>query len=123
MNLQTVVTVIMFPDDGDDDNDDEDDDDDDAGGDGDKRSSCLLFSSLFPVPIDHSFWTYDGSLTTPPLYESVTWLVLKQPIKIPSAHLQVFRKLHCGPAGSECVHQNFRPPQPIFQRTVQFVPA
>ena len=34
---------------------------------------CLLPNSLH-------FWTYPGSLTTPPLHESVTWIVLKEPI-------------------------------------------
>lgn len=36
---------------------------------------CLLPSSLH-------YWTYLGSLTTPPLYESVTWIVLKEPIAV-----------------------------------------
>lgn len=36
---------------------------------------CLLPSSLH-------YWTYLGSLTTPPLHESVTWIVLKEPIAV-----------------------------------------
>ena len=28
------------------------------------------------------YWTYDGSLTTPPLYESVKWIVFKEPIEM-----------------------------------------
>lgn len=36
---------------------------------------CLLPSNL-------NFWTYPGSLTTPPLFESVTWIVLTQPIQV-----------------------------------------
>ena len=28
------------------------------------------------------YWTYEGSLTTPPLYESVTWIVFKEPIEM-----------------------------------------
>ena len=27
-----------------------------------------------------AYWTYEGSLTTPPLYESVTWIVFRDPI-------------------------------------------
>ncbi|KAA0723556.1 Carbonic anhydrase 7 [Triplophysa tibetana] len=33
---------------------------------------------LLPLSLD--FWTYPGSLTTPPLFESVTWIVLKEPM-------------------------------------------
>ncbi|KAF5895627.1 carbonic anhydrase 7, partial [Clarias magur] len=36
---------------------------------------CLLPSSL-------KYWTYLGSLTTPPLYESVIWIVLADPIRV-----------------------------------------
>uniref|UniRef100_A0A673AGV1 Carbonic anhydrase n=1 Tax=Sphaeramia orbicularis TaxID=375764 RepID=A0A673AGV1_9TELE len=36
---------------------------------------CLLPSSLH-------YWTYLGSLTTPPLHESVIWIVLKDPITV-----------------------------------------
>uniref|UniRef100_A0A8C2W996 Carbonic anhydrase VII n=1 Tax=Cyclopterus lumpus TaxID=8103 RepID=A0A8C2W996_CYCLU len=36
---------------------------------------CLLPSSLH-------YWTYLGSLTTPPLHESVIWIVVKDPITV-----------------------------------------
>lgn len=38
-----------------------------------------------------SYWTYGGSLTTPPCYESVTWIVFEQPIQVSEAQLQAFR--------------------------------
>lgn len=39
-------------------------------------------STLLPGSLD--YWTYEGSLTTPPLLESVTWIVCKEPISVTS---------------------------------------
>ncbi|MEE6463644.1 hypothetical protein FKM82_005993 [Ascaphus truei] len=49
-----------------------------------KQSSFTDFdpSCLFPDCLD--FWTYPGSLTVPPLFESVIWIVLKEPISVSS---------------------------------------
>lgn len=33
------------------------------------------------LPENRSYWTYEGSLTTPPLWETVTWIVFEEPIK------------------------------------------
>lgn len=33
------------------------------------------------IPEDRSYWTYLGSLTTPPLWETVTWIIFEKPIK------------------------------------------
>ncbi|KAG7503751.1 carbonic anhydrase-like [Solea senegalensis] len=44
--------------------------------------------SLLPVSVD--YWTYDGSLTTPPLLESVTWIVLKEPISVSPVQFRAF---------------------------------
>jgi carbonic anhydrase len=34
-----------------------------------------------------NFWTYDGSLTTPPLLESVTWIIFQEPIQMSEAQV------------------------------------
>ncbi len=41
---------------------------------------------------DSKFFTYDGSLTTPPLLESVTWVVFEKPMQISEA--QVSKPFH-----------------------------
>lgn len=45
------------------------------------------------LPSNRSYWSYQGSLTTPPYLESVTWFILKQPIKCNSSQIQRFRTI------------------------------
>lgn len=85
------------------------------------------FSMNKILPVNRSFWTYEGSLTTPPLHESVTWIVFKEPINVSNSQLDTFRKLCChskqhtpsnGPVN---LHSNYRKPQPINGRTIRFI--
>jgi len=62
--------------------------------------------------------TYDGSLTTPGCNEVVHWINFLTPIKISASQLAMFRTLD-DKYGEEIV-DNFRPPQPLNGRTVDF---
>ncbi|TSK20057.1 Carbonic anhydrase 7 [Bagarius yarrelli] len=76
---------------------------------------CLLPPSL-------RFWTYPGSLTTPPLLESVTWIVLAEPITVSEKQMAKFRMLLFSAEEEEQrkrMENNFRPPQPLKGRTVR----
>uniref|UniRef100_A0A3B4AYP1 Carbonic anhydrase n=1 Tax=Periophthalmus magnuspinnatus TaxID=409849 RepID=A0A3B4AYP1_9GOBI len=78
--------------------------------------ACLL-----PPNIDN-YWTYHGSLTTPPLTESVTWIVMKQHIEVSHDQLAVFRSLLFTAAEEEVqksMVNNFRETQPLRGRTVR----
>ncbi|XP_076321962.1 carbonic anhydrase 13-like [Tachypleus tridentatus] len=75
-----------------------------------------------------SYWTYLGSLTTPPCYESVTWdLVLKNPIQVSEDQLEAFRKLQSYCRGQEnpggelggYIVENYRPPLPLGDRELR----
>jgi carbonic anhydrase len=46
------------------------------------------------LPDDHGYYTFAGSLTTPPCSEGVTWFVLKHPISLSAAQLAEFAKLY-----------------------------
>jgi carbonic anhydrase len=80
------------------------------------------------LPQERSYFSYDGSLTTPPLYESVSWIVFKQPITVTEEQIAKFRQLYYDvkeqvAEGEEPqpVTENFRPTQPLWDRQISFL--
>ncbi|MER2180997.1 MAG: carbonic anhydrase family protein [Desemzia incerta] len=63
------------------------------------------------IPDDSSFYHYSGSLTTPPTVGPVTWIIMKQPISLPTDFVKAFEKV---------IGQTNRPLQPVKERTVCF---
>ena len=61
------------------------------------------------LPADHSYYTFSGSLTTPPCTEDVTWYVLKHPVTVTAAEIEQFSKLY---------RDDARPTQPLYDRVV-----
>lgn len=62
------------------------------------------------LPAQHDHYQFSGSLTTPPCSEGVLWLVMKQPITASPAQIARF--------GQVMHHDNNRPVQPLYSRTV-----
>ncbi len=46
------------------------------------------------LPADRSYYTYMGSLTTPPCSEGVLWMVMKQPVTIAAEQIAIFARLY-----------------------------
>jgi carbonic anhydrase len=46
------------------------------------------------LPSDRGYFTYMGSLTTPPCSEGVLWMVMKQPVQASAEQLGVFARLY-----------------------------
>merc|ERR1711976_577371 len=74
------------------------------------------------------FWTYPGSLTTPPCYESVTWVLFREPVEVSEAQLNQFRNLASYAKGesaqpSDDLHghiiENYRPITPQNDRILK----
>ena len=61
------------------------------------------------LPVSRGYYTFPGSLTTPPCSENVTWFVLKQPVTITDAEVARFAILYSNDA---------RPIQPLNGRVV-----
>ena len=62
------------------------------------------------LPADHGYYTFQGSLTTPPCSEDVRWFVLKTPLKIAGSEITAFGKIY---------PMNARPTQPLNGRTLE----
>jgi carbonic anhydrase len=61
------------------------------------------------LPADRAYYTFSGSLTTPPCSENVTWFVLKHPVAISAEEIEQFAKLY---------RHDARPTQPLYDRVV-----
>jgi len=61
------------------------------------------------LPVNRGYYSFPGSLTTPPCSENVTWFVLKQPVTISDAEIVRFSNLYSNDA---------RPTQPLNGRVV-----
>jgi carbonic anhydrase len=62
------------------------------------------------LPGNKGYYTFQGSLTTPPCSEDVRWFVLKTPVRITDAEITAFGKLY---------PMNARPTQPLNGRAIE----
>jgi len=46
------------------------------------------------LPPDRRYYTYMGSLTTPPCTEGVTWVVMRQPVPVSQEQIDIFARLY-----------------------------
>src|SRR3546814_2218845 len=58
-------------------------------------------AAIMPAP--HSFWSYGGSLTTPPCSEGVRWMMQRMPLALSTQHIAALEK---------AMGANARPVQP-----------
>ncbi|XP_062616348.1 carbonic anhydrase 2-like isoform X2 [Saccostrea cucullata] len=76
----------------------------------DFNPSCMLGKT------EH-YWTYPGSLTTPPLYESVTWILCSDVLEISQAQMDALRSLKF--KNGKAMVDNYRPPCQLCGRCVR----
>eukprot|EP00092_Neocalanus_flemingeri_P001980 GFUD01002113.1.p1 GENE.GFUD01002113.1~~GFUD01002113.1.p1 ORF type:complete len:839 (-),score=120.69 GFUD01002113.1:119-2635(-) len=84
--------------------------------------SLLNLSPINFLPQNQSYFTYPGSLTTPPLTECVTWLVFKEPVEISHQQMNAMRSLNLSKPEEEedKILNNYRPTKPLGDRKVKF---
>jgi len=62
------------------------------------------------LPADKGYYTFHGSLTTPPCSEEVRWFVMKNPVTIAEGEIAAFGRLY---------PMNARPTQPLNGRAIE----
>ncbi len=65
---------------------------------------------LLPPREQRAYYTYMGSLTTPPCTEDVLWMVFRQPLQVSPQQISIFARLY---------PQNARPVQPTNGRLIK----
>ncbi|XP_049271034.1 uncharacterized protein LOC119391092 [Rhipicephalus sanguineus] len=88
-----------------------------ASGESDDNPPRLTLDSLLPSVGRSEYFTYRGSLTTPPCTESVRWTVFNRQAFISETVLQKFRSLK-DYTGAKPLVDNFRPPQKLNGRKI-----
>lgn len=72
--------------------------------------SAAAFNPAAFLPEDQDYFTYPGSLTTPPCDENVTWFVMEHPVEASSA--QILRL-------KDIMPKNYRPLAPLAGRQIR----
>ncbi|WP_412478707.1 carbonic anhydrase [Azonexus sp. IMCC34839] len=70
----------------------------------------LTIDPINLLPASRNYYTYMGSLTTPPCSEGVLWLVMKQPAQVSQDQINIFSRLY---------KNNARPIQPASGRLIK----
>jgi carbonic anhydrase len=70
----------------------------------------IAFNPISVLPADRNFFSFQGSLTTPPCTEGVQWLVMKTPVEMGREQIAHFGALY---------PMNARPIQPVNDRVIK----
>lgn len=76
----------------------------------DESKDFVGFDPSSLVPKQSGYFEFMGSLTTPPCSEGVTWIVLKENVRVSKEQIE---KMH------QVIHNNARNTQPINHRQIQ----
>uniref|UniRef100_U5END8 Carbonic anhydrase n=1 Tax=Corethrella appendiculata TaxID=1370023 RepID=U5END8_9DIPT len=81
------------------------------------------------LPATPAYWTYLGSLTTPPCSECVIWIIFKEPLEVAHEQLVAFRNMKCFDVCADesfektfetgLVINNYRPPLDLGNRELR----
>jgi carbonic anhydrase len=61
---------------------------------GEENAASTVIDLNHLLPPDRRYYTYMGSLTTPPCSEGVTWVVMRQPVQLSQGQIDIFSRLY-----------------------------
>jgi carbonic anhydrase len=61
---------------------------------GDEIAARGTLNPVDLLPAERNYFTYMGSLTTPPCSEGVLWMVMKQPVQVSAEQIGIFSRLY-----------------------------
>lgn len=76
------------------------------------KDDALTYIPFDLLPSNKSYFTYEGSLTTPPCSEVVNWIVMENKVEATAAEIKAF---------ADIMGHNYRPVQPLNSRTIKHV--
>lgn len=59
-----------------------------------EQASAHVLDLNHLLPADRGYYTYMGSLTTPPCSEGVLWMVMRQPVTVSQSQIDIFARLY-----------------------------
>jgi carbonic anhydrase len=74
------------------------------------EAASVTINAAELLPKDRAYYTFAGSLTTPPCSEGVTWFVMRHPTSVSKDEVARFAKLY---------PMNARPTQPLNGREIR----
>jgi len=77
---------------------------------GESAEVDVKIHAKYLLPENRSYYTYPGSLTTPPCTEGVTWIVMKNSIEMSKEQISKFKSVY---------DMNSRPVQPLNNRVIK----
>jgi len=76
---------------------------------GKKKVASVSINAADLLPTDRSYYSFNGSITIPPCFEGVKWVVMKTPVEVSEEQIKQFSRI---------VGMNARPVQPVYSRTM-----
>lgn len=61
---------------------------------GEEQPASVVLDLNHLLPADRGYYTYMGSLTTPPCSEGVLWMVMRQPVTVSQGQIDIFSRLY-----------------------------